>query len=212
MIWIIIFVVVIVACIPLSQYNTRKRKERFQKQRGSITEDKILEHWSAKIEGAKGRRDELLERVELRLEKENLPNVHVRKNWFDEDRKEGLHKLVIISNDALNGYEMLVGADDYANHLKVSWYLIFDSPEHVEMREKGNRNSEDVINRAFREDAIAGRYIPPERLSMSGRDDLKDYTEEVQRIVKDEMQQMMHGLNIDYSKEDSRTRGFGNLS
>ena len=212
----IIFIVVGSAIfIPLSKYADKKMMERFEKQRGDITEDKILEHWTAKIEGAKGRRDELLERVERRLEKENLPNVRVSKNWFDEDGKEGLHKLVIVSNDALKGYEMLVGADDYGNHLKVSWYLIFDSPEYMGVREArasvwGNVERAKRQNDTWRR--LAGRHIPPERLSMSGRDDLKDYTEEVQRIVRDEMEQMMHGLNIDYSKVDGHTRGFENLS
>lgn len=213
MIWIIVFVVVIAACIPLSQYNAKKREGHFQEQRSQISADKVQDEWSAMIEGAKGHGDELLERVAHRVEQEDIPHAKLLRRSLSIEGSEP-HPFLVVANEKFKGFEALVGAYDYGSRLNVVWYFIYDSPEHIESREAAakGRVASDNWNEKARIHARSGGYTPIEQLSILDKKELKNFATIVHESLKLEVKGTMDGLHLDYSKLDTSTKGFISLS
>lgn len=211
--WIVVIAVVIYGCYKLQGLTDKMKEKKFQRQRSDISTDKVKDQWSAMIDKAKGRGDELLERVARLVKENNIPNVQLANRSLSIDRAES-HPFLVVSNDRFKGYEMAIGAYDYGDRLNVMWYLIFDSPEHVESREAASRGRAVHDNISFNWRIKAGEegYVAPEKLSMLAKQELTNYVSIVHQILKDEVEQMMDGLNLDFSKVDTHTRGFTNLS
>src|ERR1700734_3858055 len=75
---IIFSLVFLVAFIWFIRFMYRRRAERdFGRQAAKLTQDKVVDQWSALIEGAKGQGGKIIEKVERAVREENLPNVVV---------------------------------------------------------------------------------------------------------------------------------------
>lgn len=209
-VWIIVIVVVVAACIPLSQYNAKKRGEKFINQKSQLTEDKVKDEWSVMIDGAGERGDELLESIARNIEQQNLPHSQLAKRMMAIEGGEP-HSFLVIKNGKFKGYEMLVGAYDYGNHLNVMWYLVYDSPEHTEMREAAaqGRRAHSSFNSKFETDAMARGYMSIENYSKMDKIEFKQYLTVVYETVQKEVKGFMEDLGNDFSKVDTATaKGF----
>jgi hypothetical protein len=209
-VWIIVIVAVVAGCIPLSQYNAKKRHEKFLTQKSELTEDKVKDEWSVMIDGAGGRGDELLESIARNVEQQNLPHSQLAKRMMAIEGVEP-HSFLVIKNEKFKGYEMLVGAYAYGNHLNAMWYLVYDSPEHTEMREAAaqGRRAHSSFNSKFETDAMARGYMPIERYSMGDKIEFKKYITVVYETVQKEVKGLMEDLKLDASKLNMATaKGF----
>jgi len=211
--WIVFWAVVLYGCYKLDGLTQKMRDNRFKRQKSKITEDKIKDQWTAIIGEAKGRGDELIERIARRVKDDNIPHVQIAKRLFSIDGAASLPFLVV-SNDKLKGYEILVGAFDYGDRLNVLVYLIFDSPEHMEIRDAAQhwREVSDNQHTKWALFAASKGYTAPENLSILKRQELENYIAIVQSTLKDEVKQMMNGRELDFTKVDKHTKGFLNLS
>ena len=211
--WIVVIAVVVYGCFKLQGVTEKLKEKKFQRQRSDISTDKVIDQWSAMIDKAKGRGDELLERVGRLVKENNIPNVQLANRSLSIDKAES-HPFLVVSNDKFKGYEMLIGAYDYGGRLNVMWYLIFDSPAHVELREAASRKRAVHENISFNWRIKAGSegYVAADKLSMLAKQELTNCVSIVHQILKDEVKEMMGGLNLDFSKVDTHTKGFTNLS
>lgn len=209
-VWIIVIVVVVAACIPLSRYNDKKRTEKFINQKSELTEDKIKDEWSVMMDDAAGRGEELLESIARNVEQQNLPHSQLAKRMMTIEGGDP-HQFLVIKSGKFKGYEMLVGAYDYGSHLNVSWYLVYDSPEHVEMREAAaqGRKAHSSFNSKYETDAMYGGYMPIERYKMADKLEFKKYITVVYETVQKEVKVLMKDLGHDFSNVNTETaKGF----
>ena len=211
--WIVVIAAVVYGCFKLQGVTEKLKEKKFQRQRSDVSTDKVIDQWSAMIDKAKGRGDELLERVASLVKENNIPNVQLANRSLSIDKAES-HPFLVVSNDKFKGYEMLIGAYDYGDRLNVMWYLIFDSPAHVELREAAShrRAVHDNISFNWRIKAGSEGYVAADKLSMLAKQELTNCVSIVHQILKDEVKEMMGGLNLDFSKVDTHTKGFTNLS
>jgi hypothetical protein len=84
----------------------------------------------------------------------------------------------------------------------------------VELREAASRRRAVHENISFNWRIKAGSegYVAADKLSMLAKQELTNCVSIVHQILKDEVKEMMGGLNLDFSKVDTHTRGFTNLS
>ena len=211
--WIITLVVIGVIYYFYRRLRRRNADWKYDRQRARITEDKVQDQWSALIEKANGRGDELIENVAKVVRDAQIPYVSVAKRMISIDRA-AQHPFLVVSNEKFKGYELLVGAYDYGPRLNVLWYFIFDSPVMIETRRaeriggQVHRQNMAPLKRKAREEG----YFVPEDLTMLDKQELSNYTSIVHQALKDEVKLMMDGLKLEYSKVDFHTRGFLNLS
>ncbi|MCL5114157.1 MAG: hypothetical protein M1604_00025 [Patescibacteria group bacterium] len=131
----ILILIMVVAMLLFIRAVFRWRAQMFAKQAGRVfdrqksklTEDKVIDRWSALIEGARGQGEKIVENVRRAVEAEKLPGVAVSMREVETENGEK-RPFLSLANGRLKGYEMLVSASDYGNRLDVGWYLVFDSP------------------------------------------------------------------------------------
>lgn len=175
-----------------------------------IKEENIIERWFAGIMGASGKSEELLRDFNKRVEDAAIPGISLE--WVDvfpafgaggmlkgmfKGQNKG-RKFVMIRNANLEGYVIYVGSKDYGNQLLVSWYLVAD-------KHKMSTKSK-MIERSL------GHAVSFMDLDLFDMEEMSAYATLVHEAIKGTVEDLMKGLNLDFTKVNTHTRGFLNIS
>ena len=172
-----------------------------------IKEENIMERWFTGIYGAKGKSEELLRDFNRRVEEAAIPGISLE--WVDLSPAGGgfkgmfkgqnkVRKFVLIRNANLEGYVIYVGSKDYGNQLLTSWYLVAD-------KHKMSAKSK-MIERSL------GHAVSFMDLDLFDVEEMSAYATIVHEAIKGAVEDLMEGLNLDFTKVDTHTRGFLNIS
>lgn len=175
-----------------------------------IKEENTVEQWFAAITGASGKSEELLRDFNKRVEEVAIPGISL--SWVELFPASGMggalkgmfkgqsrgRKFVMIRNANLEGYVIYVGSKDYGNQLLVSWYLVADKHK-VSVKSK-------MIERT------TGHAVDFMDLDLFDMEEMSAYAALVHESIKGAVEDLMKGLNLDFTKVDTHTRGFLNIS
>lgn len=205
--WILLFfVVMFVGLYGFSRF-TKWSKWKIGDQH-KITEEKIIDEWTALIENAAGKSDKTLEKLARAIQAEKIPNITISKKIIDLGRDP--RPLLVIEHTFLRGYYMYVGALDYGERLNLVWYLVLDTPETAALRRQAKHGATDPT--AWMNNVFAGGFNRVLNMSILDKLELSNYVSLVHGVVVHEVQEIMTELHLDFSKVNTHTKGFLNLS
>ena len=138
------------------------------------------------------------------------------------------NEFVSIKHDKYPDYEVWIGAIDRMGQLKVSWFLTVSLPNVVTARMRAlNKDSHgDKPQRLSRQlgkmlgakltEKISGKPTPvrvrPDDMTMDDKEEFGVFMSLVHQATTASLEEMMNNLNLDFSKVDTHSQGFLNLS
>lgn len=204
-----------------------------------INEDAIVEQWSQLILGMGGKGEELLKSIAAKLQALNMPDVILARKEATLGKAEVLsdakaHEFVVMKHPRYPDYEMWIGAIDRAGQLKASWYLTVRLPGKFTGTLRAiNKADRDAMPRPMRAFSLLPKKlgkmmaqrinekatgkpsyirVRPEDMTMDDKEELGAYIATAHNVVLAALEELMNGLNLDFSKVDKHTEGFLNLS
>ena len=204
-----------------------------------INEDAIVEQWSQLILGLGGKGEELLKSIARKLQELNMPDVVLARKEATLGKADPLsgakaHEFVTVKHPRYPDYELWVGAIDRAGQLKASWYLTVALPGRITGALRAhNKASRDAMPAPMRALALLPRKlgamaaqksneratgkpsyirVRPEDMTMDDKEELGAYITTTHQVVLEALEELMNGLNLDFTKVDTHTKGFLNLS
>src|SRR3989338_6501637 len=171
----------------------------------SLKSQNITERWFASIGGASGSSDKVLRDFISRVQAAGIPEIEVGsqsvsvglgsklKGMFSGGGGSQNRGMLVIANKSLPGWLIYAGARDYGKQLLVSWYLVVDEKE---------------LPRLAR--AIGGASMMG--LDIFKTEELSAFVTIVHESLKEAVKQVMTEMNLDFTKVDTHTRGFLNIS
>jgi hypothetical protein len=184
-----------------------------------LSEDNIIDRWSSLIEGAQGKGPAVFSKVQKRIETLEAPNLHIAEQKMTSGGMIGRQKRVYLmaKNKRLKGYYMYVGAMDYGKQLFVSWYLV-QEPTGL-MRFIKIITSTALTSVIFLPFTISGialekfqGKVSPINLDVFDMEELTAYVTTGHHAVMDSVEALMGEFNQDFTKVETRSRGFLNIS
>jgi len=185
-----------------------------------LKEEEIVERWSALIPEANGRGKELFRRIKEIIKGVEAPKIEFVEKAISPSlirKLKGEAKTFLVAqNTYLEGYLMYIGASDYGKQLFVSWYLTLEPGG----AEKFIANLPwwaqlpllpivipFIIYRKFRKKAVA----PPD-MDILHLEELTAYVTTGHHAVIDATREISQSVNFDFTKVDTKSRGFLNIS
>lgn len=176
----------------------------------TLKDENIVERWFAAIIGANGKSEELLRDFNRRVEAAAIPGISL--SWEEITPARGLggalkgmfkgqsksRKFVMIQNENLEGYVAYVGSKDYGKQLLVSWYLVADKHKVSAASKMLERST--------------GHLVKAMDLDLFDIEEMMAYGTLVHEALKGSVEDLMKNLNLDFTKVDTHTRGFLNIS
>ena len=175
----------------------------------TLKDENIIDRWFAEIAGANGKSEELLRDFNRRVETAAIPGISLSWEDLHPSRSFGgmmkkvfqgqtkPRKFVIVQNENLEGYIAYVGSKDYGNQLLVSWYLVADKGK-VSTASKMVERSTGIVKAMD--------------LDLFDIEEMMAYGTLVHEALKGAVEDLMKNLNLDFTKVDTHTRGFLNIS
>lgn len=179
---------------------------------------RIVNDWSVLIAGAQGKEETLVKHVIQTLKDLETPNLKVERRkvslsgMFAESRKQ-----LVVENRRLRGYHVFVSTMDYGKQLSVSWYLMLRENWLTRMLQMATLHPFLGLL-AFPLVLVAKIFYGtrgltiPELMNMFDLEELTAYGTTVHHAVTKATEELMNSLNQDFSKVDTKTRGFLNIS
>jgi len=211
--WKYIFLAAVGFCIYLAYKNRGNLKH------SKIRNDRILDEWSVLIENADGKHDSFVKSMELKSQAMDVPDVKFESR---EIRLTGLllsgtRSVIIARNKYLKGYRIFISARDYGHQLSVSWHLTQKQSFLLKLATAAAKNGAIALiafpvlltARILR---LTHGLVIPEGMDIFEREEFSAYVGTVHNFVKDAAEEIMTGLNQDFSKVDTKTRGFLKIS
>lgn len=161
----------------------------------TLKDEKIVERWSILIGNGEGQAEKVYSDTEnlVRLSKApgmGMERVRVRPSWL-----KGLFGVerayLMVTNESLKDYRLLIGARDYGNNLDVSWYLTCEPK---------------FFKNTF------SRLLSRGGLDMFYQQDLNAYATLVHHCLRETLEKIMTDLGQDTSKLGYRSKGFLGIS
>lgn len=212
----IVIIAILIGFVILNK-KLKQWKWKLRNRHPSIKEDKVLDEWNNIVANAKARADEFYRNVARAIDEAKIPNIAYAKKEVSFSR--ALRPFLVMTNTQFRGYEMFVGALDYGEHLNVMWYFTLDTPElHKARRAQRHGRSDASIgaqamaNRIGNKFGKSDNWVALDKLTMLDKQEIEAWAGEVHRIVLDEVKRMMDELHLDFSKVDTHTKGFLNIS
>ena len=185
-----------------------------------LKEEEIIERWSALIPEANGRGKELFRRIKEILKEKEAPKIELGEKAISPSlirRLKGEAKtFLLVQNSYLEGYLMFIGATDYGKQLFVSWYLTLE-PSGAE---KFIANLPwwaqipllpivilFIIYRKFRKKAVS-----PADMDILDLEELTAYVTTGHHAVIEATREISQSVDFDFTKVDTKSRGFLNIS
>lgn len=205
----------------------------------SIEEDKIVEQWSQLVLGVSGRGEEFLKSIARKIQEMNLPGITLLRKEATLGKADPLNggkarEFVTMKHERYPDYELWIGAIDRAGQLKLSWYLTLDLPGGFTERLRNINNAQRAAMPAPMRalsllpkklgkmaaqkltEQITGKPAPirvrPADMTLDDREELGTYITIVHQAVLAVLEETMNSLNLDFSKVDTHSKGFLNLS
>lgn len=160
------------------QAEIKEREELSKLERKFLTPSKVVEKWSAVIDGAGGRSGEFLGAVEQRAGEAGIPGLAASREavFFSSDSEAFFHDregartkdvLVFSADDAaVRDFRMYVAADDFAGRLSVSSYLALETSGITNGKERFNALGMDEKLKIRNWGGIVGRIVKEEAARM----------------------------------------------
>jgi len=167
-----------------------------------MREERIVESWSALIEGGSGKAEEIYN-MTINFIKERNPEAFKFEKVFVKtgERERGLFSKLIerdylmVYSDYLKDFRMYIGARDYGKDLGVSWYLTCEPGFFKQML-------------GFTPTTYGAHWD----LKMFAQEDLTAYVTLVHHSLLKAVERLMTSLGQDFSKVDRKSRGFLGVS
>lgn len=192
-------------------YNQNKTKK--------LKEDNILDQWTHLFPDAQGKGEKVFAEVKRTIGKTDPPHVDLKEKEVEGGTIRGNEKKTMLTaeNDRLAGFIMYVGARDYGKQLLVSWYLVEELTGLSRFRRIISMHW--ILTLVFLPyylgatviEKLTGR-VSAENMGVFEREELSAYTGTVHGAVVEASRTVAEELNLDFSKVDTKTRGFLNLS
>jgi hypothetical protein len=93
---------------------------------GKLKGDSILEQWAETIDRGAGHAKDVMQKTERLIIDANMPNVRTIINDVSTGMFSERRQFLIISNDHIRGYKLLITARDFGMMLDCSWYLTLE--------------------------------------------------------------------------------------
>jgi len=187
------FIFVVLPCIgviALIVYLVRRRKTGLKK-------DQIVERWNVLIQNGRGSAGAIYRSITDVLSAAQPPNV----TWQRQEIKAGgfmtgkVYEGLVVTNPGLEGCAIYIFAYDYGTSLHVAWFLTMQLNWMKSALAMGILKETDP--RALL------RYLDiPQEL------DLSAYVSTVHAAAKGAVQSLMEKLEQDFTKIDTKTKGF----
>ena len=204
-----------------------------------IDEDNIVEEWSQLVLGIGGKGEELLKSIARKIQEMNMPDITlVRKEASLGKSKAVLgnkrYEFISVRHHRYPDYELFIGAIDRAGQLKASWFLTVRLPGRYTAKMRAINNAgRDAMPRPMKALAmlphtlagITAKHInekatgkpaqvrvPPDEMTLDDKEEMGAYITLVHQAVLAGLEEIMNGLNLDFSKVDRHTQGFLNIS
>ena len=205
-----------------------------------INEDAIVEKWEQLLLGMGGKGEELLKSIASKFQELKMPDVTFARKEATLGKAEPFsgaktREFVTMRHLRYPDYELWIGAIDRAGQLKVSWYITVALEGRVTATLRArNRASRDSmpgplrilsilheksakavarkINQKISGNTSSYVRVRPEDMTMDDREELSAYITTAHQVVLAALEELMNGLNLDFSKVDKHTKGFLNLS
>ena len=171
----------------------------------SLKSQNIKERWFAAIGGANGESEKVLRAFMSGVQAAGIPEIEVGsqsvsvglgsklKGIFSGGGGSQNRGMIVIANKSLPGWLIYAGARDYGKHLLVSWYLVVDEKETSHLA----RTIGTVTNMG---------------LDIFKTEELSAFVSIVHESLKEAVKQLMSEKNLDFTKVDTHTKGFLNIS
>jgi len=191
-----------------------------------LEKENILENWLGLIPGAEGKGEEFLRTAVQKIEALKMPNVVIAKENIPlKDTQMLTYKkrsFLVVANSRLKDYEALISAQDYGVQLSVAWYLTIKPSSAMRAMRKFQKSSE--AEQAFTSSSVLTKKlmggimdkinntVSAERMDIFDEEELADFATSVHHALMDSLKELMSGLDQDFSKVNTKTRGFLNIS
>lgn len=171
----------------------------------SLKSQNIKERWFAAIGGANGESEKVLRAFMSGVQAAGIPEIETGsqsvsvglgsklKGIFSGGGGSQNRGMIVIANKSLPGWLIYAGARDYGKQLLVSWYLVTD---------------EKKVSRFAR---TIGR-VTSMQLDIFKTEELSAFVTIVHESLKEAVKQVMNEMNLDFTKVDTHTHGFLNIS
>lgn len=171
----------------------------------SLKSQNISERWFAAIGGANGHGEKVLRDFITRVQEAGIPGITAEKknistglgnavkSIFRGGGGSNVREMIEIKNETMAGWIIYAGARDYGKQLLVSWYLVVDEKE---------------LPRLAR--AIGGASMM--ELDIFQTEELSAFVTLVHEALKSAVNDSMKELNLDFTKVNTHTHGFLNIS
>jgi len=195
----------------------------------SIDEDKIVQEWSQLVLQMGNKGEELLKSIVAKIQELNMPLVTLMRKEATLGKSDNRYEFVSAKHEKYPDYEVWIGAIDRAGQLKVSWFLTVSLPNIITAKMRAiNRGGRTEPKRPRLEqrlgkmlaqkinEKIAGKPVSirvrPDEMTMDDKEEFGVFISLIHQATTSSLEEMMNELNLDFTKVDTHTEGFFNLS
>lgn len=183
-----------------------------------LDKDRVVESWTALLDGANGEGEKVIKGAIREIERVEAPNIHITRKKVNPGRGfiQKSREFLVAEHRLIDTYDMYIGARDYGKQLFVSWYLV---AEPVSFSRLFKRNPILAVLKlpflvlamvAARARGEKGEFYS--RMNLFDSEEITAYVTTVHHAVTAAAKEMAEARHIDFSKVDTKTRGFLNLS
>jgi hypothetical protein len=232
---LIVLAIIVYVCYVIYKKNQRKQQTETAAANGEATPQdlgrlrkttlnrkwKTINSWSSLIGGAQGKNEILFNNVKKLLTEVGVPNIDVDHRNICLSGISGMfaggRRQLVIENNKLKGYNVFVSIEDYGKQLNVSWYLMLRTNWLTNMLKLVVIHPFSIIimfpvvifAKIFY--SSTGTTIP-ELMNVFDVEELTAFTTTVHHAVTGAVEAVMKGMDMDFSKVDTKARGFLNIS
>lgn len=184
-----------------------------------LKEENITDRWSTLITGAQGSGQRIFDEVKKGIEELEPPNIHIAEQNITMGGTINKRKRVylMVKNKRIKGFYMYIGAMNYGKQLFVSWYLV-QEPTGL-MKFIKLITSHWLAALVFSPVVLLSRAvekvkkeISPIDLNVFDSEELTAYVTTGHHAVLNSVEKIMSESDQDFSKVDTKSRGFLNIS
>ena len=185
-----------------------------------IKEEEIIDRWSVLIGEAKGRGKEVFRLTKQNLEALQVPKIkivqkEISPTWLRKLRGQ-TRTFLVVENTYLEGYLMYIGASDYGEQMFVSWYLTLEATGLQRLLAKAPWPLQILLFPLLIPLAIYNIFkrktVAPAYMDLFDMEELTAYVTTVHHALMDAAKQVSETVGFDFTKVDTKSRGFLNIS
>jgi hypothetical protein len=181
-----------------------------EKEKVYASDLKILEKWSTMIEDAKGRGEELLRETMRLIQEREVPGIEIKKvlvctkQTLTQKAQEREYLMIVNNQRHLKDFKMYVGATDYGKNLNCYWYF---TCEPGPFKKLGS-----ILYSKLGREGEASPLALSFALNLFEDQDLTAYVTIIHHAVLDAVKEISQSVGFDFTKVDTKSRGFLNIA